>query len=136
MILVISGLLIAGLAVTVILSLNSQFASKSFLKSSVKESDEIANPTESSFGSNEIEENISTGTKNHPKNFTCGKRIAAVGNVWGGVATIVNSWPWVVTLQHLTAQGNKFFCAGSLVSDKHIVSGTYVVQRIYKLDEA
>lgn len=122
-ILVITGVLIAGLAVTVIWCLNSQFASKKFLREFVHKSDEIQNNTEKFFKSDKKEKETSNVTKNNSKSLKCGERSGFVGNVWGGRPSTVNSWPWIVAFQYLTAKRNKFFCAGSLVSDKHIVSG-------------
>lgn len=56
--------------------------------------------------------------KNTPK---CGKSWKAVGTVRGGQPSTRNSFPWLVAFQ-LRAT-NKFFCSGSLVSEKHVVSG-------------
>lgn len=49
----------------------------------------------------------------------CGKRSVFDGNIFGGDHTEVNAWPWLVALRH----NDVFFCAGSLVSTKHVVSG-------------
>jgi hypothetical protein len=51
----------------------------------------------------------------------CGKRLAASGNIWGGDHTSLNSWPWLVALHH--SPKGTFFCAGSLITAKHVASG-------------
>jgi secreted trypsin-like serine protease len=52
----------------------------------------------------------------------CGIRInVAQGNVVGGERTMQNSWPWLVALKHRHTK--KFFCGGSLVSERHVISG-------------
>lgn len=53
------------------------------------------------------------------KVLKCGKRGAIFGRIWGGENTELNAWPWLVAFRHL----NNFFCGGSLVSSKHVVSG-------------
>jgi hypothetical protein len=52
---------------------------------------------------------------------TCGKRLSGEGNVMGGRHTRLHSWSWLVVL-HLKPT-NTFFCAGSLISERHVVSG-------------
>jgi hypothetical protein len=52
----------------------------------------------------------------------CGRRTnVGLGNVFGGAHTRANSWPWLVALKHRYTE--KFFCGGSLVSERHVISG-------------
>jgi secreted trypsin-like serine protease len=52
----------------------------------------------------------------------CGKRTnVGQGNVVGGYHTRANSWPWLVALIHRHTR--QFFCGGSLVSERHVISG-------------
>jgi secreted trypsin-like serine protease len=53
--------------------------------------------------------------------IACGRRLSGEGNVYGGNHTELHSWPWLVTL-HLKPT-NTFFCAGSLISDRHVITG-------------
>lgn len=41
--------------------------------------------------------------------------------VVGGGASKKGNWPWIVALTH--KMNNQFFCGGSLVSAKHVLSG-------------
>lgn len=53
----------------------------------------------------------------------CGKKNAAKGLVFGGEQTKPNTWPWIVAFSHRAKRKQNFFCGGSLVSAKHVVSG-------------
>jgi secreted trypsin-like serine protease len=53
---------------------------------------------------------------------SCGLRPAGSGNVWGGNHTRFNSWPWLVVLRFKPT--NAFFCGGSLIMERHVVSGS------------
>jgi hypothetical protein len=54
----------------------------------------------------------------------CGKSRAARGLSIGGNHTVRNSWPWLVALRkELPGNKSKFFCAGSLIAKRHVVSG-------------
>lgn len=55
--------------------------------------------------------------------LNCGKRSVATGNVYGGEQIRVNSFPWLVAFIHRDKRTRKYFCGGSLVSPKHVVSG-------------
>lgn len=52
----------------------------------------------------------------------CGQRSGLTGTIFGGVEVKKNSWPWIVALFNRPKE--KFFCAGSLISQNHILSGT------------
>ena len=64
----------------------------------------------------------STSVKNE-----CGKKNAAKGLVYGGEQTKPNTWPWLVAFSHRVKRKQIFFCGGSLVSTKHVVSGNILV---------
>jgi secreted trypsin-like serine protease len=51
----------------------------------------------------------------------CGSRHTVVGTIYGGDRANRNSWPWLVAL--FDRKNERFFCAGSLISEKHILSG-------------
>jgi hypothetical protein len=54
----------------------------------------------------------------------CGRSIAARLLSFGGNHTIPHSWPWMVALRKkLPENKNEFFCAGSLIAERHVVSG-------------
>ena len=53
----------------------------------------------------------------------CGKKNGVQGSVFGGESTKPNTWPWLVAFLHRKKLKNTFFCGGSLVSVKHVVSG-------------
>ena len=55
---------------------------------------------------------------------TCGRKNGVRGNVFGGKPTKPNTWPWLVTFLHRIKKNKTFFCGGSLVSAKHVVSGS------------
>lgn len=62
--------------------------------------------------------------KLHPKPFLetrCGQKTVGVGNVYGGKLVEANSWPWLVAF--MKEPENTFFCGGSYVSKRFIVSG-------------
>lgn len=51
----------------------------------------------------------------------CGTRIGDSGMMFGGVQTQKNEWPWLVAF--FFQPDNIFFCGGSLISIKHVLSG-------------
>lgn len=54
----------------------------------------------------------------------CGKgRSDFVGTIFGGKVTKKADWPWNVALIH--RQAERFFCGGTLISSKHILSGKF-----------
>jgi secreted trypsin-like serine protease len=54
----------------------------------------------------------------------CGTSVVGGGNLSGGQDTKRHSWPWLVALQYQRHENfGQFFCAGSLVSAKHVLSG-------------
>jgi hypothetical protein len=66
-----------------------------------------------------------TTAKQSPK---CGLRPAGSGDVIGGRHTRFNSWPWLVALRFKPT--NAFFCGRSLISERHVVSGELVEEKI------
>lgn len=52
---------------------------------------------------------------------SCGKRLSAIGTVYGGKEVQRNDWPFLVAF--MNRQTEKFFCAGNLISEKHVLSG-------------
>jgi secreted trypsin-like serine protease len=55
---------------------------------------------------------------------SCGKRHGAIGTVFGGNEVQRNEWPWLVAF--FNRQTEKFFCAGNLISQKHVLSGELI----------
>ena len=53
----------------------------------------------------------------------CGLRDGGSGLSVGGNSSKVNAWPWLVAFAHRIVGNRDFFCGGSLVSAKHVVSG-------------
>lgn len=51
----------------------------------------------------------------------CGQRKALAGTVFGGARIRKGQWPWIVAFLHRFERN--FFCGGSLISDKHVLSG-------------
>jgi secreted trypsin-like serine protease len=62
--------------------------------------------------------------------ITCGKRSGVIGNIIDGESLRRGSFPWLVAFRCLST--NQFFCGGSLVSDRHIVSGEETIYRFIK----
>lgn len=54
----------------------------------------------------------------------CGRRRGFIGTIYGGTKTQKNDWPWLAALFYKPR--DEFFCAGNLISNKHILSGTVV----------
>jgi secreted trypsin-like serine protease len=55
---------------------------------------------------------------------SCGKSQIAKGLSVGGNNTKPHTWPWMVALQKkLPENKSEFFCAGSLITEQHVVSG-------------
>lgn len=52
----------------------------------------------------------------------------ASGLVIGGNRTDRGQWPFLVALRHIIE--NKFFCGGSLISSKHVITGLFDFQLI------
>ena len=53
----------------------------------------------------------------------CGRRNVGSGLSVGGEPSKINAWPWLVAFAHRVVGNRSFFCGGSLVSAKHVVSG-------------
>lgn len=51
----------------------------------------------------------------------CGQQFVLAGLIAGGNKTVRGEWPWLVALE-LKPDG-MFFCAGTLISEKHVLSG-------------
>lgn len=64
---------------------------------------------------------ISCKIFNHAKVLSCGRRQGFGASVIGGEKAKKNEWPWLVGFVKVPEE--KFFCGGSLVTEKHIVSG-------------
>lgn len=54
-------------------------------------------------------------------NLSCGKVSFSIGFVVGGTETIRGQWPFLVALFNL--ETSKFFCGGSLITTKHVLTG-------------
>lgn len=55
----------------------------------------------------------------------CGRSNEVVGLIYNGEKSTSGDWPWIVALFYRPA--NSFFCSGSLVSEKHLLSGEYII---------
>lgn len=56
------------------------------------------------------------------KAHECGKKEGEFkGTVYGGKKTEKAEWPWIVAFLHRKYQN--FFCGGTLISEKHVLSG-------------
>lgn len=54
-------------------------------------------------------------------NFDCGEVSFSAGHVIGGTASKRGQWPFLVALYNL--ETNKFFCGGSLITSKNVLTG-------------
>lgn len=52
---------------------------------------------------------------------TCGQRKGLIGKIVGGIKAEKNEWPWLVAFVVIPEE--MFFCAGSLISNNHVLSG-------------
>jgi hypothetical protein len=55
----------------------------------------------------------------------CGDRGGVGGLVLGGKKVKRGDWPWIVAI--IRKPNNAFMCGGSLISDKHILSGIFYI---------
>lgn len=51
----------------------------------------------------------------------CGKRQGFIPTIFRGKSSTRAEWPWNVALVH--RQYENFFCGGTLISEKHVLSG-------------
>jgi hypothetical protein len=58
----------------------------------------------------------------------CGKSHFGIGTVISGRPSTPHSWPWLVAF--FFKPENQFFCGGSLISAKHVLSGKWKQQRL------
>jgi secreted trypsin-like serine protease len=65
------------------------------------------------------------GNKTEIKVVQCGASVVGRGNIVGGEDTKIHSWPWLVAL--IQKPKNDFFCSGSLISAKYVISGEQVL---------
>jgi secreted trypsin-like serine protease len=54
---------------------------------------------------------------------SCGNRSGGIGNVVGGTEINRGKWPWITAFVHVPK--NTYFCGGSLISDRRILSGKF-----------
>lgn len=47
-----------------------------------------------------------------------------ISRMFGGEKTSRKEWPWNVAFIHRPSE--KFFCGGSLISDRHVLSGEFL----------
>jgi secreted trypsin-like serine protease len=52
---------------------------------------------------------------------SCGRKNSFSLRIFGGEQVRSNEWPWLVALIYWPT--DKFFCAGSLISKNHVISG-------------
>lgn len=60
---------------------------------------------------------------------SCGKREGFSGNV-GGESVKKGEWPWLAAF--VEVYGGNFFCGGSLISKRHIMSGM-LLEKLYSM---
>lgn len=61
----------------------------------------------------------------------CGQgRSEYIGQIVGGTKTTKGDWPWLVALTH--GENDDFFCGGSLISAKHVLSGEVVTHKFLR----
>lgn len=60
----------------------------------------------------------------HSASESCGQRRVLSGTIFGGSSTRRGQWPWLVAFVYRFEE--KFFCGGSLISPKHVLSGKNV----------
>jgi hypothetical protein len=53
--------------------------------------------------------------------FKCGQKHSTAGFIFGGIPAKPHDWPWLVAM--IYTPYDQYFCSGSLVSRKHVVSG-------------
>ena len=54
--------------------------------------------------------------------ITCGvSKASAKGLIVGGEYANREAWPWLTALIH--KETNKYFCAGSIITKKHVLTG-------------
>jgi len=51
-------------------------------------------------------------------------------HVAGGIPDLVNNWPWMVSLGHVTSRDWEHFCGASLITSKFLLSAAHCV--LYK----
>lgn len=60
-------------------------------------------------------------------NDGCPKTFSARGLVMGGIKAKAGEWPFMAALQYREPLGGKkFFCGGSLVTSKHVLTGEQI----------
>jgi secreted trypsin-like serine protease len=65
----------------------------------------------------------------------CGRTRAGNPYSFGGTHTELNAWPWMVALRkELPKNKTAFFCAGSLIAERHVVSGKNEFTPLYSID--
>lgn len=55
----------------------------------------------------------------------CGLKVNASGLIVGGKATEINEWPWLASL--FKSESKEFFCGGSIVSERHVLTAAHCV---------
>lgn len=51
----------------------------------------------------------------------CGQRLVLSGTIFGGAPTKKGDWPWLVAFVYWPDEA--FFCAGSLITRSHVLTG-------------
>jgi hypothetical protein len=60
---------------------------------------------------------------------TCGQQKGSKGLIFGGHYSVKGAWPWLAALR--TSKNYKFFCAGSIITKSHVLSGMKNELKIY-----
>lgn len=53
----------------------------------------------------------------------CGHQFVAQGLAYGAERTKYLEWPWLIALKYREKNKDDFFCGGSLVSKRHVITG-------------
>lgn len=71
-----------------------------------------------------LSEVLSSSSNRHKRDVrTCGSSIRNSGLVVHGTSFSRGNFPWIVALINTKDRANKFFCAGTLVSNRHVITG-------------
>ena len=63
----------------------------------------------------------------------CGTRSYSTGTIFGGNYAVIRQWPWFARLFRIGQVKDQFFCGGSLISDKHVLTGKETKTKFKKI---